>query len=71
MKQNGIIQADFGYRNWRGRIAGRVRTLGKRVYRKVSRVRIPLSPPIKSSGFPGLFTLNFYKSNDEKDDKLE
>ena len=25
--------------------SGLVRTLGKRVYRKVSRVRIPLSPP--------------------------
>ena len=29
----------------RGRIVGLVRTLGKRVYRKVSRVRIPPSPP--------------------------
>ena len=30
---------------WRDRIVGLVRALGKRVYRKVSRVRIPLSPP--------------------------
>jgi|WetSurMetagenome_2_1015567.scaffolds.fasta_scaffold38884_3 hypothetical protein len=29
----------------RGRIVGLVRSLGKRVYRKVSRVRIPPSPP--------------------------
>src|SRR3989339_1893166 len=33
-------------KNWKDRIAGLVRTLGKRVYRKVSRVRIPLLPPI-------------------------
>ena len=30
---------------WRGRLAGLGRTLGKRVYRKVPRVRIPPSPP--------------------------
>ena len=32
--------------------SGLVRTLGKRVYRKVSGVRIPLSPPLKIKGAP-------------------
>ena len=36
---------------WRSRVAGRARTIGNRVYlKRVSRVQIPPSPPIKSSG---------------------
>ena len=36
---------------WRSRVAGRARTIGNRVYpKRVSRVQIPPSPPIRSSG---------------------
>src|SRR3990170_3734619 len=35
--------------NWRGSVVGLTRAPGKRVYRKVSRVRIPPSPPHKNS----------------------
>ena len=34
---------------WRSRLVGLWRTIGNRVYRKVSRVRIPPSPPSKGS----------------------
>jgi hypothetical protein len=37
---------DLGINKWERCQSGRSSTLGKRVYRKVTRVRIPLSPQV-------------------------
>ncbi len=46
-------------KNLEGSHSGRVRTLGKRVYRKVSRVQIPPPPCFQNSHFAWLFWKHF------------